>query len=398
MSRSEPLAKVSSGVPGAVVHVPPPLPNRPERDFVDPLSGLLDGDPPLDQLSSTSMAPATLPTVLPTGPPAVFPAAPPAALPAALPFAPRQQPAAAFPVAPLQPPAVAAAAMLNSSQKSLSEYVDEFLRSSPVEPPSPESVAPSIGGLRLLARMRAWSKVHQLSRQLLDADVFDEVDELHVYYYFALLKLGRPPFTDLQSELAVFLTEHGPINSMTNKAHVALKLLQVELLQYHDPAAQDPAKAAAQQLCIDELAALQRTCLQFTTDEAQLWWRRVTMSLVNAAVRTGNFRVALIGLDSLRRRPSASPAYDVELLSRIGKVFLQMGDIDSAHDFFARAEVIDGATPSPRVRLNQVHRKSNCVHWLLNPRACRLIFLCRFRVYSPWPGTTSAMRLIFSLE
>jgi hypothetical protein len=49
-SRSEPLAKVAFGLPGGlgaplVSMGPPPLPVRPpvaERDFADPLSGLLD--------------------------------------------------------------------------------------------------------------------------------------------------------------------------------------------------------------------------------------------------------------------------------------------------------------------------------------------------------------------
>ena len=61
------------------------------------------------------------------------------------------------------------------------------------------------------------------------------------------------------------------------------------------------------------------------------------MSLVNASVRTGNWRTALIMLEELRKAntppraatsdssaPAPTFAYDMEILSRIGRVFLQV--------------------------------------------------------------------------
>ena len=81
-----------------------------------------------------------------------------------------------------------------------------------------------------------------------------------------------------------------------------------------------------------------------SNDEALIWWRRVTMSLVNASVRTGNWRTALIMLEDLRKQnapPSGAGgasaartfAYDVEILSRIGRVRAQT--VVSVSDPFA---------------------------------------------------------------
>jgi tetratricopeptide (TPR) repeat protein len=205
-----------------------------------------------------------------------------------------------------------------------------------------------------------------------------------MYYLFAMLKLGRPPFTDLQGQLAAFLDAAKADRG--SKVVLALRLLAVELRQYPDGGASDQAKAVAQQRCLDDLGDLAAE-LKATVKaggeaapEAVLWWRRVTMSMVNAAVRVSNWRVALVLLEALRRsaRVSSSGAppldaasrstFEVEVLSRIGKVFLQMGNLDEAASYFAQVDAADAerraaaaaaarvavasVAPSPRARLN----------------------------------------------
>lgn len=260
------------------------------------------------------------------------------------------------------------------------DYVDEFMASSAAELPSPESISSSVGGLRLLARMRAWAKVASLALQLLTerggsgSPNEEACDEVHVYYYFALLKLGRPPFADLRTQLDAFMASR--TNAVTtSRWMMALELLQLELLQYSEG-------PGSQEACLDGLGRLQRRLNAraydtnnadsgadstnnnpvMTSSEARLWARRVTMSICNAAVRTSKWRVALVALESLR--PSSSGDSDelrplevsleVEMLSRIGKVFLQMGQLEEASNFLSQAAATgeDHKNTTARVTLN----------------------------------------------
>jgi tetratricopeptide (TPR) repeat protein len=192
-----------------------------------------------------------------------------------------------------------------------------------------------------------------------------------VYYYFALLKLGRPPFADLRAQLEGFMAGR-LFAAAPSSGVVALELLQLELLQYGEG-------AGAQDACLDGLGRLQRRLTAQAAQEtaaqahdvrgtstacaeARLWARRATMSACNAAVRTSNWRVALVALESLRplsltpsRVPLEVSSLEVEVLSRMGKVFLQMGQLDEASRFFAQAAASAGdgqKSAATRVRLN----------------------------------------------
>ena len=243
-----------------------------------------------------------------------------------------------------------------------------------------------MGGLRMLARMRAWSKVRDLAKHMLESEEpgamvrgggqDPKTDDAWLCYFFAVLKLGRPPYTDLHRALASFLSNAETVGrSRYEKVMLTLRLLQIELEQFSEASALAEVRQAAQQTCIDRLGDLQRRLAELAEPsaepsaasavlppaEALLWWRRVTMSLVNASVRTGNWRTALIMLEELRVRnkppsvaatsapansmspPPVTFAYDMEILSRIGRVFLQMGNLDEAATFFGRAAKIDAA-------------------------------------------------------
>lgn len=116
-----------------------------------------------------------------------------------------------------------------------------------------------------------------------------------------------------------------------------------------------------------------------TKTEAAAWRRRVTSSLANAFVRQGNWRLALTLLEAMGEEecspvvpepgvdtaccgkdgtPTAAQvgAFRVEVLSRIGRVFLQLGALKDAEVYFRRAaEVVmgrgngDGGDDDPRV-------------------------------------------------
>lgn len=97
-----------------------------------------------------------------------------------------------------------------------------------------------------------------------------------------------------------------------------------------------------------------------TVAEAITWRRRVMSGLVNTFVGRGNWRLALGLLEDLGREQcssssssgnrtsstaatgekeaAAGDALRVELLSRIGRVFLQFGSLEDAEVYFRRAE------------------------------------------------------------
>lgn len=131
--------------------------------------------------------------------------------------------------------------------------------------------------------------------------------------------------------------------------------------------------------------------LALTAEEATIWRRRVSSSLANAFVRRGNWRQALglleaIGEEQCLPAPRSEDAaggngsettpigegaptveggavggvgvvgeaavstFRVEVLSRIGRVFLQFGAVKDAEVYFLRAEeASDSPDDSPRV-------------------------------------------------
>lgn len=116
-----------------------------------------------------------------------------------------------------------------------------------------------------------------------------------------------------------------------------------------------------------------------TKAEAAAWRLRVTSSLANAFVGQGNWRLALTLLEEMGEEecspvvtergvdaaccgkdgtPTAAHvgAFRVEVLSRIGRVFLQLGALKDAEVYFRRAaeavmgrEDGDGGDDDPRV-------------------------------------------------
>ncbi len=122
--------------------------------FLDPLTSLLSDEP---GGRMTSPDPRGLTTALAPGgggPPAVRPPSPPPA---------------AFPPAAGAAKATTAVAVTAGAGKSLDAWTDELLAACPVGVPSPDGVSASLGGLRILARMRAWHRVAAVARGLLDA-------------------------------------------------------------------------------------------------------------------------------------------------------------------------------------------------------------------------------------
>lgn len=137
-----------------------------------------------------------------------------------------------------------------------------------------------------------------------------------------------------------------------------------------------------------------------TVEEATIWRRRVTSSLANAFVRRGNWRQALGLLEAIGEEqcppspPSGNAAADgnesetalleggaptaeggavegggvageaaavdtfrVEVLSRIGRVFLQLGALKDAEVYFHRAEEASlSPEDSPRVSHTGIYK------------------------------------------
>ena len=204
-----------------------------------------------------------------------------------------------------------------------------FLARSHAECPNPAALAHTPTSLRLLARMRAWKNVIMVADALRrsssaasapagapqtatdkNALSAEALDDCHLYHFFALFKLGSPPYHGLQTELADFLNAKAgaggadvDIDGATTGL-IALRLLQVELRQHCDGGATEAARRAARQACIDELGRLQGRFWaiaqqgrdgggggnrdELRSARALLWWRRVTMSIVNVATKASS--------------------------------------------------------------------------------------------------------------
>jgi tetratricopeptide (TPR) repeat protein len=222
--------------------------------------------------------------------------------------------------------------------------------------------------------MRAWKKVEILANKMINSEQPKDErmdDSVFLFYFFSRLKLDRPPFVELRKALSIFFD--GPARSLTSgKVMRALQLLEVELKQYEE-------RSGSSQTCLNELGRIQRDVSvkgdEAARHESLLWWRRVTMSMVNTAVRMGSWSVALALLEKLRRRATpgtpqffegveslssvqSKVAYEVEVLSRIGKVFLQMGNLDGALRFFNYADACD----KTRMQIQPgIERSSRCL-------------------------------------
>lgn len=262
--------------------------------------------------------------------------------------------------------------------------LEAFLARSHAECPNPAAVSTNTPtSLRVLARMRAWKNVgtvaNALRRDGASAALSrDALDDCHLYYFFSLFRLGEAPHGYLKSELSSFLESRAKSTSSVEGGHKevlttrALRLLQAELRQYVETGASQPVRQAAQRTCIDELGRLQEHFWAAAHPSGEpiendnlLWWRRVTMSIVNVATKAGNWQVALSMLQKLRevnQQPQpqrTSTAYDIEILSRIAKVFLQMGNLDEARRYLSIAECIEKnatseqAQPCVRILLNR---------------------------------------------
>jgi len=330
LGSSGPVAQVSTGPPGAGVVVPPPLPIRPstsvasgstsldrQRPELDPLTSLLEAPPPSERLAMDAR-PAELSSHVGSVEPPI-PATTPGPLPGDA-----ARVAAATPERQSQP------------ENTVGDLVAKFLEACPAEVPHPEGVAVSLGGLRLLAKMRNWSRVQSSAAKLMSDN--QTTLDAQLYHMLASLKLDKPPFDALQQQVDKCLEDPTWTGQGELSHHrLALELLHAELCQFREQ---------GHKVCVDRLKRLQERLSLAATGElgpdvvsqeqALLWWRRATMSLVNTAIRSAEWRVALTELDALRHmepKPQDAVTYDLELASRIKRVYLQMGNVEVAQRF-----------------------------------------------------------------
>lgn len=101
--------------------------------------------------------------------------------------------------------------------------------------------------------------------------------------------------------------------------------------------------------------------LPLTVDQASVWRRRVMSTLANVFVMRGNWRLALDLLETMGEETEGNAASvgrgngtgstcRVELLSRIGRVFLQFGALKDAEIYFRCAEEVVTAEAEARDR------------------------------------------------
>eukprot|EP00903_Cladosiphon_okamuranus_P008957 g8571.t1 len=295
-------------------------------------------------------------------------------------------------------------------EKSLDVLVAEFLASGAPPPPEPVSETLALGdpsgwvaALGQLARRRAWRKLVEIAGTMLVAHrgggapglTAEQAMDLRLRRAVGMLKLGRA--ADAAEAAAEAGQEAGqpPLAAVTVAARVAaagakslcegeaeeealdeLTALKHEL-EGVIASSSSPAESGVGSDA-EEAAAQTSASLTLTVAEAVAWRRRVMSSLVNSFVGRGNWRLALALLEEMGKEQCSTAALAttggaaqpqpplpavtddtlrVEVLSRIGRVFLQFGSLVDAEVYFRRAEeaaAAEGAgEDNPRVLVNR---------------------------------------------
>jgi len=307
---------------------------------------------------------------------------------------------------------------VQSQQRILNDYVNEFMAGSSAILPSLEQISPSPKALRKLGRLRAWKKVTEVAAQLLGEHAScqqsltpEEQMEVKLAHMWGLYRLKR--MGELQAECqamglhprttgsakkpigprAQFIAgmedsevlgapgntlEEPFIARPTPWVPMALRLIAAEAFPTSGRVNQ---RADALYCLLSDLESCRKTlesepgveigstsqvgglwCIS-SAQEAQAWQRRVRLSLINLFLYQHSFRLALGQLEeilqelapSLPGEPQDSPSTAIkdrappaelhrcrmEIYSRMGKIFLQMGNLQDAKLNFQKAEEED---------------------------------------------------------
>jgi len=276
---------------------------------------------------------------------------------------------------------------LSPGAKSLDALADQFL-SAPsyrtsalhllpiLKPPALPHSDSAIGKMRLLAERRAWGDVLQVAGDLLRSPT-----SMYAPIYTSLVQNttyeieGDPGLTQLQSETVELLTlechawlklrrfsDLGRevdrwefiVDSLNAPVWIppSLYILAAESLQYTDP--QKSTK------CCDSLYKLRQTF----HDQPQ-WLASINNALSNAFVRQAEWRLALVSLEDMRanaggvvdwelsqdatlapHRDELVAAFEAEVLTRQGRILLQVGALPEAWKLFDEANTL-GYSVSP---------------------------------------------------
>lgn len=271
--------------------------------------------------------------------------------------------------------------------KSLDALADQFLtapsyRTSTLKlppilkPPALPQHESVIDKVRTLVERRAWGDVLQLAGELLRsptskyAPIYtslvqntissledtptlslfqSETSELLTLECHAWLKLRRYSDVGREVDRWDFIADS---SNAPNWIPASLYILAAESLQYTDQ--QNPTK------CCDSLYKLR----QVYKDQPQ-WLTSINNALCNAFIRQSEWRLALVSLDEMRlnvggmidweisqeddalslHRDGLVAALDAEILSRQGRILLQVGALPEARILFDRAKTIGERVP-----------------------------------------------------
>lgn len=272
--------------------------------------------------------------------------------------------------------------------KSLDALADQFLtapsyRTSTLKlppilkpPPLPQHES-AIEKVRTLVERRAWGDVLQFAGELLRSPtskyapiytslVQNTISSLEDNPALSLLQSDTSELLTLECHAWLKLRRHSEVgrevdrwdfivdsSNAPNWIPASLYILAADSLQYTDP--QNPTK------CCDSLYKLR----QVYKDQPQ-WLASINNALCNAFIRQSEWRLALVSLDDMRlnaggmvdweisqqddelalHRDELLSAFDAEILSRQGRILLQVGALPEARILFDRAKTL-GEMVSP---------------------------------------------------
>ncbi|RHZ34182.1 hypothetical protein DYB26_011625 [Aphanomyces astaci] len=262
------------------------------------------------------------------------------------------------PPSPPQPPAQDITTAIRTTDDLFYEFMSHV---SPDKLPTPSAtdLPPTLDTLVGLYRQQQWQQLETKAWSMLTSP--DPQFNLHVHTWamVAQMKLGK--VDDLEQQVIVlgdldqYQYENYPERFPSKQGSfvpMRLRYMTVQLPRLKNNVSM--YETMASQLLLD----LDQNTFQLSPEDATSWHNIVTVNLIHSFLDRKKFDVALRLATSLYERTTTA-THRVILASRLGRIYLQVGDLKRAEGLFADAAALSAEISDPhrdcaaRVLLNQ---------------------------------------------
>ncbi|ETV87886.1 hypothetical protein, variant 1 [Aphanomyces astaci] len=289
------------------------------------------------------------------------------------------------PLSPPQPPAQDITTAIRTTDDLFYEFMSHV---SPDKLPTPSAtdLPPTLDTLVGLYRQQQWQQLETKAWSMLTSP--DPQFNLHVHTWamVAQMKLGK--VDDLEQQVIVlgdldqYQYENYPERFPSKQGSfvpMRLRYMTVQLPRLKNNVSM--YETMASQLLVD----LDQNTFQLSPEDATSWHNIVTVNLIHSFLDRKKFDVALRLATSLyERQRTANATHRVILASRLGRIYLQVGDLRRAEGLFADAAALSAEISDPhhdcaaRVLLNQglLHFAHNRVQDIMSTSRLYSVPIC----------------------